>query len=69
MNNTIILEVECLICGNVTEISVEINDYVDWQCGKLVQDAFPYLKADEREVLVSGICSDCWDNMFGKECA
>ena len=69
MNNTIILEVACRICGNVTEISVEVNDYIDWQCGKLVQDAFPYLKTQEREMLISGICGKCWDNMFEEECA
>lgn len=56
MNNTIILEVACPVCGKVTEILVEVNDYVDWQCGKLAQDAFPYLSANEREMLISGIC-------------
>ena len=65
MNNTIILEVECPICGNVSEISVEVNDYIDWQNGKLTQNAFPYLSASEREMLISGVCEDCWNEMFG----
>lgn len=69
MNNAIILEVECPICGKVTKITVEINDYIDWKCGKLVQNAFPYLKAKEREMLISGICGECWEKMFGEECA
>ena len=69
MNNTIILEVACPVCGKVSEISVEVNDYIDWQNGKLTQNAFPYLSASEREMLISGVCGDCWDNMFGKECA
>lgn len=26
-----------------------------------------YLSADEHEMLISGICSTCWDIVFGKE--
>lgn len=69
MNNTIILEVACPVCGKVSEISVEVNDYIDWQNGKLTQNAFPYLSASEREMLISGICGNCWGKMFGEECA
>jgi len=65
MNNTIILEVACPVCGKVSEISVEVNDYIDWQNGKLTQNAFPYLSANEREMLISGVCGDCWNKMFG----
>ena len=65
MNNTIILEVACPVCGKVSEISVEVNDYIDWQNGKLTQNAFPYLSASEREMLISGVCEDCWNEMFG----
>jgi hypothetical protein len=30
-----------------------------------IQRAFPYLTADEREVMLSGICPECWERMFG----
>jgi hypothetical protein len=41
------------------------KDYLDWQNGVLAQVAFPYLSANEREALISGICPTCWEKMFG----
>ena len=35
--------------------------------GKLMQDAFPFLSADEREFLISGMLPDEWERLFGKE--
>lgn len=62
----ITLEVVCPFCGRVSEINVNEEDYYAWNSGnKLAQDAFPYLSADEREILISGICPSCWDSMFG----
>lgn len=57
----------CPFCGKAHEIEVNEIDYLDWQDGELAQNAFPYLSADEREMLVSGICPDCWNGMFGQE--
>lgn len=58
----------CPICGRVNEIATNEEDYFDWSFdGVLAQDAFPYLSADEREMLVSGICPDCWNRMFPAE--
>ena len=41
------------------------QDVVDWKGGKYIQDAMPYLSADERELLISGTCGTCFDKMFG----
>jgi hypothetical protein len=58
---------QCPFCGRGNEIEVNEADYWDWDDGMLAQDAFPYLSADEREMLISGICPTCWDSMFGGE--
>lgn len=56
----------CPICGHANEIAVNEEDYFDWAFdGVLVQNAFPYLSADEREMLISGICPTCWKKTFG----
>lgn len=55
----------CPFCGKGQEVEVNEQDYWDWEDGTLAQEAFPYLSADEREVLISGICHTCWDSMFG----
>lgn len=57
----------CPFCGHANEVEVNEIDYLDWDDGLLVQDAFPYLSADEREMLITGICPTCWDKMFGGE--
>ncbi len=55
----------CPFCGEAHEIEVNESDYWDWDDGELVQNAFPYLDANEREMLKTGICPSCWDAMFG----
>ena len=57
----------CPICNRTNEITVKEADFILWSAGTLVQDAFPYLSADEREMLISGICPDCWENLFSEE--
>ena len=44
----------CPFCGRANEVAVNEADYLDWQDGALVQNTFPYLSADEREMLISG---------------
>lgn len=57
----------CPICATTTFIPVKSQDWLDYVNGKLAQDAFPYLSADDREMIISGICPDCWNSMFGGE--
>lgn len=62
------MEIECVcpFCGEAHIVTVDAIDYVAWESGSvLVQNAFPYLSADEREMLISGICPRCWAKMFG----
>lgn len=64
----ITLAVECPICHNFNEVMVNEEDYLAWVFdGMCAQDAFPYLSADEREILISGICPTCWEKTFGDE--
>ena len=56
----------CPFCGEYHEVLVSEADYAEWQGGELAQNAFPYLTAEEREILISGICPDCWGKMFGE---
>lgn len=62
-----VVEVQCINCGRVVEVFVNENDFYDWQNGTLIQNAMPYLTADEREVMISRICGTCFDKMFGED--
>ena len=55
---------ECPFCGEYHEVLVSEADFAAWKGGELIQHAMPYLTANEREILISGICPTCWDNMF-----
>ena len=54
----------CPFCGKAHEVECNEADYLDWQDGELIQNAMPYLSAQEREYLITGICEDCWASMF-----
>lgn len=59
-NRTQLLTPRCALCGKVVAVRVDPEDIERWRGGTFVQDAFPYLTADERELLISGTCGDCW---------
>lgn len=54
----------CNMCHTQHEIWVEDDDYKAWENGKMCQDAFPYLDAGQREILISGTCGRCFDLLF-----
>ena len=49
----------CPFCGTQGEVDVVTGDLKAWQQGVLIQRAMPYLSADERELVKTGICSKC----------
>lgn len=61
------IEVRCPLCGHVSVVKVYAPDYIDWQNGNLAQNCFPYLDASEREILISGLCFKCQDEVFGSD--
>ena len=57
----------CPICGQTHTVKVNSSDYARFlKRDGLVQDCFPYLKPEEREMLITGICPDCWNKMFAE---
>lgn len=62
------LHKHCRECDEVLLIPVNKEDYFAWQDKVLIQEAMPYLDADTRELLISGICGLCFDKLWeGKE--
>ena len=54
----------CPFCNTIHEVYVNELDYLDYKDGMTAQEAFPYLSAEDREKLVSGMCPDCWKRLF-----
>jgi len=62
--NTYDLHYVCYECQRPVVINVNADDWKAWQHGELIQNAMPYLSSAEREIMISGICGDCFDKLF-----
>jgi hypothetical protein len=59
------IENKCFHCGGANKILVETEYLEKWYNGALIQEAFPNLTSNERELIQTGIHPECWDKMFG----
>ena len=55
---------KCKICKEEFDLEVTASQLFQLKQGALVQNVFPYLNADERELIISGICGQCYDKLF-----
>ena len=58
----------CPFCGEEHAVEMTAEEHADYLVeylnkGKRIQDVFPGWPAHKRELLVSGICSECWNSM------
>lgn len=59
--------VTCDHCGKdfiIEAHSADVTEFFFNPNRRNVQDIFPYLSADVRELLISNTCAECWDKMF-----
>ena len=54
----------CCECHRETTIKANPYDVAAWRKGQPIQQAMPYLTADQRELFISGICGKCYDELF-----
>lgn len=57
-------EVTCNMCKTTKVIVVPKDGYKRWISGECIQNAMPSVKAEDRELLISGICGKCFDSLF-----
>lgn len=66
-DNDVSLIIRCRTCGIDHRVMVNSAHLDDYENGELVQNAFPYLTPDERELIISRTCGKCFDQMFGED--
>lgn len=64
MGKFIQISVKCRCCGQEYILNVTDDGYNAYMNGALVQDAFPCISPEDRELLISGLCENCWDKLF-----
>lgn len=52
--------------GKQFKIRTKLSDANSWINGELIQSAFPYLDAEQREILKTGFDDECWNSMFAE---
>ena len=67
MAETVKILAKCMFCKKEHLIEIPKSGYDAWYRGFPIQDALPMLSADDRELLVSGICGTCYDKIFPEE--
>lgn len=64
----VIVKRKCTYCDETITIDVPakwVQGLQSWMNNEeLIQNALPEMDAGDREVLVSGICKQCWATMF-----
>lgn len=61
------IDIRCPLCGGISSVELTDEQYkaVKNRGSKRIQDVAPDLSPDVRELFISGICSRCWDELFG----
>lgn len=63
----------CRCCKNIIQIPCSDETYVTaqfWNAAtdpRPIQEVFPDMSPENREMFVSGICPTCWNVMLGEE--
>lgn len=64
-DKSVCINIICKECGDHHKVEVSFEDLVEkYLKGALVQEAFPYLTASERELIISDTCGMCYDKRY-----
>jgi len=61
---TMLIRGVCSQCHYHEDFEVAQHAYDIWKIGMLIQNCFPELNPDQRELLISGTCGKCFDAMW-----
>ena len=66
--DTVTIQSTCILCTSFGAITIKSEDFDRYKNGAMVQDAFPYLTAGQREFyFLSHWCEACYDSLFGED--
>lgn len=53
----------CQVCFRTSQIRMPQDAYMRWVSGAMLQRAWPDGSPEEREMLITGLHPDCWDEL------
>ena len=57
-------EVTCPACGKKQYLHLPATGLIAYIAGVPIQRAFPDFSPQAREMVLTGICEDCWNELF-----
>lgn len=61
----IAVAITCNECGQTTVLEMTKEKHREWASdNKKIQDVFPCLDKNIRELMISGMCGECFDKIF-----
>lgn len=63
--NVTVIEKACPFCGAKCMCGYPTDGYEKWIGGELIQKAMPTVPSESREFLISGMCPECQEKIFG----
>lgn len=60
----VILNNTCVHCGEANQITLDAVALANWRNRELIQNVFPKLDYNQREIIQTGIHPECFDSMF-----
>lgn len=60
-----LMAMNCPFCGASHFVLVPVEELVEYEMGALAQVAFKSLTPTEREQIISQICPECQEKIFG----
>jgi hypothetical protein len=61
------MEFTCKVCGTTHDLPITEAQMLRWKSGSLAHRVFHFLDKDQRELIISGTCGPCFDNLFMDE--
>lgn len=58
------INLKCQYCAKQVKLEVHQDDLKSWQNGALIQTVLGYLTSEQREMLQTRTCDECWDKMY-----
>jgi hypothetical protein len=63
----ITIKTHCPVCNKHNNVFVEEEEYKAYQAGAHIQSSLVSNTPEEREMLLTGICGECWNNIFAED--
>lgn len=63
----IVVRGSCRCCHKTQTVVAPKEGWDAWKAGSHIQDVMPDVPRGERELLISGVCGLCFDEMFADE--